>query len=887
MKKRYFGFIALIIVIGAIFIFLKQRDSGGLGKEPNMVPNAWYLNQRLYPKEGKELDISVVKHILEQSKLIKYNKTSKNTWELMGPSNISGRVTDIEGVPGNADTAYIGSASGGIFKTVDGGYTWTQIFDENGILPIGDIAIHPDSHNIILAGTGESNATSQSYPGNGLYISRDGGISWQHAGLDSSYYIGRIVYNPLDPSIIYVAATGKLFGKNQERGVYRSVNGGQNWERVLYVSDSTSAIDIVIDPQHPDTLYAAMWERIRYINYRQSGGPTSGVYKSEDGGDNWIELSGGLPADIDNPGRIGLAIAPTSTNRIYALYANESAGIDSLYVSDDCGQTWVSRSIPDIYRWFGWYFGNVRVSPVDENTVWILGVYCYRSDNSGDNWSEVFGFAHVDFHAMYFTGDSNQCIVGTDGGANLSYDGTTVSASANLPNMQFYQGSVDPHNDNRIYGGSQDNGTNRSIDGSVDNWEHIFGGDGFYCAVAPDDSEIVYAESQYGGLARSTNFCGSWTYIDGDFSSDRTGWSTPYVISLHNPLVLYLGTYRLYKSTDRGSNWTIKSNDLTYNTSGYESVISVIAISPVDSNTVYVGTSDGRLWRSDDGGDSLVEITGSIPNRWITGIAAHPTSPDSVVVCFSGFRWDENAPHMMISGNKGGVWVDISGNLPDLPVNDVIYSKTGDSIFIANDAGVMYTVNQNDYYGVGTGLPPVPVTDIDIDPDGQYLYAFTYGRSAYRLDLSQSSGISSEMILSGFIENNTVCLEWSPFPGAYYKIYRSQADQYQLLGNTNVPSFRDINPKTGSNHYRVVSLLSNGDSLDNSITVYYSRLGKLDNIAKVYSSMEEAEKLFKLDSLHIHDALGREIRQFKKPGRYFIILNEGNKTERKDILILK
>lgn len=526
------------------------------------------------------------------------------------------------------------------------------------------------------------------------------------------------------------------------------MNGGQTWQKVLYISDSTSGIDVAINPLSPDTVYAAMWERIRTLDKRKSGGVTSGIYRSENAGETWEKLTDGLPDSTSKPGRIGIAISKNNPSVIYAVYTDSSGGIGGVYRSFDNGNIWEYKSMPDIYNTYGWYFGNIRVSPTDSDRIFILGIECYMSNNGGDNWTEVLTNAHVDFHAMYLPDtDPSMCFVGSDGGFYISSDsGNYQYFSPFISNMQFYQGCVDPSNIDRLYGGAQDNGTNRMGENNPYTWEHIFGGDGFFVAVDPTDSNTIYAEYQWGQLYRSDDYSLSgWTYLSGDFNGDRTNWSTPYIIAPENHTKLYLGTYRLYRSLDRGDSWTVLTGDLT--NGGNESSITTVAISPVDSNIIYVGTSDGNLWVSTNYGTSFSNVSSSLPNRWITSVIPSNTSPDTVIVTLSGLRWDDNAPHIMLSENKGVSWQDISGNLPDLPVNDAVFDKNvSNRLFVANDGGVLYTNNFMNYTPLGADLPPVPVMDIDIDNSGDYIFAFTYGRGSYQADIS-TLGIKGKTLM--------------------------------------------------------------------------------------------------------------------------------------------
>ncbi|NIA23757.1 MAG: hypothetical protein GWP03_06345 [Proteobacteria bacterium] len=397
-----------------------------------------------------------------------------------------------------------------------------------------------------------------------------------------------------------------------------------------------------------------MWERLRTIDNRKSGGITSAIYRSEDAGETWQKLTDGLPDSTAKLGRIGLAISENNPHVLYAVYTDSSGGIGGVYRSIDDGNIWSYRSMPDIYNTYGWYFGNIRVSPTDSDRIFILGVYCYVSDDGGLNWNQVLTNAHVDFHAMYLPKNNpSKCFAGSDGGFYISSDsGNYINFQPFIANMQFYQGCIDPADSMRIYGGSQDNGTNRILNNNPYTWESVLGGDGFFVAVDPTDSNTIYAEYQWGSLYRFDDYSlNSYSYLSSSFSSDRTNWSTPYIISPENHSKLYLGTYKLYRSLDKGDNWTALTGDLTNGGS-----ISALNVSPVDSNIIYVGTSDGNLWVSTNYGVSFSNISSSLPDRWITSIIPSITSPDTVITTFSGLRWDDNAPHIMLSGNNGASW---------------------------------------------------------------------------------------------------------------------------------------------------------------------------------------------------------------------------------------
>lgn len=755
MKNLFYSPILIAVSFVAGFIFfsnqpIKQSDEG--------YPSDWFFMQRAYP--FGQVPLEKYYEAIDQTKRIKTlsKSSTTNPWVLLGPTNIGGRVSDIEMSHTSFDTIYAGIASGGVFKSIDGGINWLPIFDETYTLSIGDLVVDPTNPNIIYVGTGEVNGGggSVTYGGNGVYKSTDGGSTWNHLGLEATEYISRIVVNPLNPQIIFLGAMGKLFGKNSERGLYRSTDGGATWENKLFISDSTGCIDVAINPSHPDTIFAAMWERIRRPDRRSYGGPTCGIYRSTDGGDTWIELTNGIPNNSPSVGRIGISISVSSPNIIYAIYADNIGYFAGVYKSTNNGDSWTRTNdgaLGSLFSSYGWWFGNIRVNPGIPNNVFVLGLDVYKTQDGGNSWSYSSSGMHVDQHGMYIhPANPNFIIAGNDGGV---YKSTTAGVSwtfiTSMPITQFYTCDVDFQYPNRYYGGTQDNGTNRTLTGTPNSWQQIYGGDGFYVLVDPSDNNFIYAESQYGGFGRSTDGGNNFNYgLNGVSGSDRFNWSTPFIIDPTNPVILYLGTHRLYKTTNRAVSWTPISPDLTNGPPTGNQVygtITTIASAPSDINVVYVGTDDGNVQVTLDGGANWTKISNPLPVRWVTRVAVDPNDAMIAYVTLSGYRYDEYLPHVFRTTDAGANWQSISSNLPDAPVNDIIVDPDSTRrLFVATDVGVFVTGSLgNNWNYLGENLPNSPITDLVLHNPTRTLIAATFGRSMYSIDLTPVTSVSNEI----------------------------------------------------------------------------------------------------------------------------------------------
>ncbi|PKA84539.1 putative secreted protein (Por secretion system target) [Ulvibacter sp. MAR_2010_11] len=766
MKSAFLKPFLLIvgIVLTAVIFFSTKESTIPTSIEatiPGEYPNEWMYNQRAYPDNF--INKKAISDALIQSKAILENRSGQSgtDWNLIGPLNTGGRITDVAISPDNDDILYVAAAVGGVFKSTNRGQNWTPVFDDIGKPSIGDIAIAPSNAQRIYVGTGEANgsATDGAYFGDGVYRSDNAGDSWTNVGLPDSDHIGRIVVDPTNPDRVFVAATGKLYGYNQERGIYRTTNGGANWEQVLFVTDSTAAIDVALNPQNTNIVFAAMWERTRKPWQRDYGGITSAIHRSMDGGNTWTELgaANGLPVASTATGRIGLAISHSNPSTIYARFTtNEITNVfNGLYRSDDNGDNWTLVTLGDlngIDSSFGWYFGNVRVNPTDPDEVYVLGQGIARTTNGGGSWQDLNGM-HVDHHALEYSLNNNDFMLeGNDGGAYLSENGgSTWTKFTNLPITQFYNIEVDNSQPERLYGGTQDNNTIRTLTAGTNDWNSIWGGDGFHVNVDPNDNNFIYVESQNGNLGRSTN--GGSNFVsatDGISGSDRKNWNTPVIISPFNSEKVFCGTNRLYIS-DRSVLWSPISPDLTdgQHPSGSLSYGTITAIAPSYNNldVIYTGSDDGNVHVTFNGGSSWTNISAGLPDRYITSIAISPSDDFTAYVTISGFGVLDYDPHVFKTVDGGANWIDISSNLPSIPVNDIIINSTEEVLFLATDMNVWYSLNDGTSWDIlGNNLPFNIIRDLKLHEGTNTLFAGTFGRSMHSYDLSGIIVLGTESI---------------------------------------------------------------------------------------------------------------------------------------------
>ncbi len=746
----------VILALTIVYLLPGCRNIQNENSKDQHLPHDFMFMQRAYPTGKIRTDA--------RPKAIAWKKQQpgqrqSNLWEAVGPLNIGGRITDIEIPNDHADIYYVGAASGGIFKTIDAGNSWSAIFDNVGSLSIGDIEISKNNSNIIWVGTGEVNAGggSLAYDGDGIFRSDDGGATWTGKGLELVGSIGKILIDPNDDDVVYVGAMGALFKNDASRGVFRTVNGGDLWEQVLYVSDSTGVIDMAIHPTNGNIIYAACWERIRRPQYRKYGGATSGLYRSIDGGDTWTEMTNGLPGIASSKGRISIDIAQSNPAILYARYANASGSIQGVYKSQDGGDSWVAVNSSGLTNvGFHWWFSGISVDPSDENIIYNVDFVVQKSVNGGVSWSSAFSGTHVDQHALAFNLiNDGEVLLGNDGGLFKSQDdGLTYEQNLKLPITQFYRFYVDPQNGDKIYGGSQDNSTIRTTTGSLDDWHFIYGGDGFQPLVHASNTNIIYALSQNGDLGKSINNGQSFFNATNGISfSDRNNWDTPIAFDPNNSETIYYGTQRVWRSVNGASTWESISPDLTNGSGGGNltfGTITSIDISPIDAMTIIAGTDDGNVWITQDDGATWNNESSSLPNFWTTKVLTDRFDAQTFYATFSGYRYGQDLGHVFKSMNAGISWSDISIGLPDIPVNDIVQDRY-QNLFIATDVGVMASNDDGITWNtLGENLPNVVVTDLHIHEGDEYLYAATYGRSAYKIDISDNIlSVHSTGLLTG------------------------------------------------------------------------------------------------------------------------------------------
>ncbi len=693
----------------------------------------------------------------------------------IGPAVMSGRVIDIAvasspGARGGSlgTVIYIAAASGGVWKSTSGGVTWDPVFDDGGVGSIGAVATAPSNSEIVWVGTGEANNQRSSSYGDGVYKSVDGGETFQNMGLHTSQHIAGIRVHPDDPNTVYVAALGPSWASGGERGVFKTTDGGETWENVLFVDEFTGATDIMMDPRDPDVLYAATLQRERRAYSYIGGGPGSGIYKSVDGGDSWTELTRGLPTS--DMGRIGLDISLSQPRTLYAIIEGSEQG---MYRSDNEGATW--RKTSDIAS-IPWYFGEVRVDPTDPEVVYHLGVLVQRSIDGGENFEGVTRQVHSDQHALWINPENrDHLILGNDGGLYVSHDrGATWDFSPNLPISQFYAVGMDMAEPFfGVYGGLQDNSTwggpsrtRNSIGIPNSDWFRMAGGDGFYAAVDPTDANIAYVESQNGNLIRYDRRTGDRKGIRpapaAGEAAYRFNWSAPIQVSPWDHNTIYFAANHLFKSTDRGDTWQRLGEDLTQAidrdelrmfgeipgddaVSRHQGVaafgnISTIDISTVQRGLLITGSDDGTISISTDDGASWAKQTrfpGVRDTTYVSRVRLSNHDASVIYATFDGHRSNDFQPHVLKSTDQGRSWSNISNDLPEFGSVRAFVEHPGnpDLVFVGTEIAPFVSLDGGDSWNrMENGMPPVPIHDLKIHARDNALVIATHGRGFYIID---------------------------------------------------------------------------------------------------------------------------------------------------------
>ncbi len=694
-------------------------------------------------------------------------------WRSIGPAIMGGRTADVEGIPGNPNVVYVATASGGLWKTTNGGVTWKPIFERQGTISIGDVALAPSNPDVVWVGTGESKPRNSVSFGDGVYKSTDGGKTWQHMGLRDTERISHIAIHPQNPDIVYVGAVGHAFGPNENRGVYMTTDGGKTWTKTLYIDREHGASDLEMDSTNPNVLFAGMWSFERKPWTHRSGSEKGGLYRSIDAGRTWSKLTNGLPKLI---GRIGVRTAPSNPNVVYAILEAKEG---TLYRSDDRGETFkqVSKNERIVSR--GFYYTRVRVDPTNENHVYAIASTLYESIDGGKTFKSITGRTHIDYHGFWQDPKNPKRIwQSNDGGVAVTYDGAeTWEPVYNMPIGQFYQ----VHADNRlpfyhVMGGLQDNGAwtgpsrTREPAGIMnDDWRMISFGDGFYVVNNPDEPDVYISESQGGNILR-TDFrtreqqeINPWGRGSGDGPAAgekyRFNWNAPIVLSPHDKQTVFFGGNVLFRSNDFGKSWEQISPDLTTNdpekqkdaggpvaientTAEYYTTIVTIGESPVQKGQIWVGTDDGNVQVTTDGGKNwsnlIKNIRGVPANSVVSHVEPSRTNAQTAYVSFERHMLDDFRPYIFKTTDGGKSWSALAGNLPAKAYVQVVREdpKNPSLIYAGTEIGLYASYSGGkEWIPLNLkNLPNVSIHDIMVHPRENDLILATHGRSIWIYD---------------------------------------------------------------------------------------------------------------------------------------------------------
>jgi len=730
-------------------------------------------------------------------------------------------------------TFYVGTRNGGVWKTVNAGTTFEPVFDGQAKLSIGAVAVAPSNANIVWVGTGEAYCARSSNSGDGVYKSTDAGKTWKNMGLEDSHHIVRVVIHPKNPDIVYVAAMGHLFSSNAERGVFRTRDGGQTWEKMLYVNDRIGAVDLVMVLADPNILYAAMYDKVRLPWHYEMGGPESGIYKTIDGGKSWKKLAGGLPSG--RVGRIGLDVFQKNPDILYAVVENgnrrpptqqeidlakkrgsgpgEFTAGNEVYRTDDGGKSWrkVNAGYEAALNKAPYSFNELKMDQNDPNTVYITGQSLASTSDGGKTWNGlswpsngVFQKAFGDWRAMWVDPEnSDRLIFGSDGGVNISYDrGKTCHHFYNIPLGEFYAIGVDMEDPYNIYGGMQDHdswkGPSNGWAGEITltDWVTVGGGDGMYNCIDPTDSRWVYNNREMGAMWRLDQKLGVQTSItprrEPGKEALRFNWTPPIMLSPHNPAIVYTGAQVLFRSLDRGDHWTEVSPDLTTNEKAKQRgagnisycTITTISESPLKPGIIWVGTDDGKVQVTKDGGATWTDRTAKIAavggpeNFWVSRVLASPHDAGTAFLAKTGLRFDDFRACLYKTADYGETWTALNAGLPEKPINVVIQDrKNANLLFVGAEQGVYVSIDGGrKWVPFKNNMPWVKVTDLAIHPRENDLVVATYGRGLFVTDITPLQELNENVL-----GQDVFLFEIEP---KVQRIYGGIGN-YQLLGDSH------------------------------------------------------------------------------------------------------
>jgi photosystem II stability/assembly factor-like uncharacterized protein len=705
----------------------------------------------------------------------------------IGPANMGGRTVDFAVPETNVSTIYAAVGPSGLWKSEDAGLNWAPSFHKEATVAVGAVAVSQSHPDIVWVGTGEATARNSVAPGDGVYKSEDAGKTWKNMGLAETRFISRIVIDPADPDIVHVAAQGHLWGPNEERGVYRTTDGGKTWKKVLYVNPETGACDLAIDPSNSKVLYAGLWEHRRWPYYFRSGGPGSGIYRTTDGGETWASTADGLPSGPY--GRIGLGVARSNPNVVYALVEAANGG---LFRSEDKGRSWrraCDKATYDQVNFRPFYYSRLTVDPTNELVVYVYSGSCFVSRDAGKTFTQVFTGAHPDHHAVWVDPrDPKHVISGNDGGIDISWDGGKKALGvAAQPWAEVYNIGLDMRDPYWLDVGLQDNGNwlgpsdTRERAGIFNSqWVPTGGGDGYYAQFDPVDWWVMFRNLQMGGIERHNLKTGESVRVRPEAPLGeppyRFNWNSPIYLSRHDRNVLYFGGNFLFKSTDRGSSWTKASPDLTTNdpaklkdsggltidNTGAENHCTILSIaeSPLKAGVIWVGTDDGQVQLTRDGGQTWENVTAAIKgfaasDNWVTRIEASHFVEGGVYLTVSRHQVADYQPYIFKSEDFGKTWVSLRGDLPgygylhtvrESPSNrNLLFVGSEFGLFISGDGGRKWIPYKGDF-------PTVAVRDIQIHPREHDLVIGTHGRGVWIVDdIRPLEGLTAEAVKSDAI----------------------------------------------------------------------------------------------------------------------------------------
>ena len=764
-----YGFLPALVLVLLVFSPVKSSAKEKIKQtQPNELKfqSKNELNQQAKDKAKDKRKDKEKKNDETESKMFSGLK-----WRSIGPAMTSGRIADFAVNPDDHSEWYVAVASGNLWKTTNNGTTFKPVFDKYGTYSTGVVTMDPNNSNLLWLGTGENNHQRALGYGYGVYKSEDGGDTWNNMGLKDSRQIGGIVVDPRNSNVVFVAAEGSAWGPGEGRGLYKTVDGGVSWKKVLGISENTGVNNVVMDPVDPDVMYATSEQRRRHVHTKIGGGPESAVYRSTDGGESWIKSVKGLPKV--HIGGMGIAVSPVDRNRVY-LIMEAAEGKGGFFRSLNRGASWIRMSD---HASSGQYYNEIYCDPVDVNKVYSMETYSNVSLDGGKTWNRLGNDnRHVDDHALWIDpSNTKHLLVGGDGGVYESFDGgKTYQYKSNLPVTQFYRLMVDNEEPYyNVYGGTQDNNTlggpsmNKSSAGVTnEDWKAIKGGDGFWVAVDPEDPNIVYCESQYGNISRYDRRSGEGISIKprpgkGEVTY-KWNWNAPLIISHHSNTRIYIMAEKLFRSDDRGNSWNVISEDLTSETDrnswpvmdrywSWDAVVKdlstslwgtgvSISESRLDEKLIFTGSDDGVISVTENGGESWEKINkfpGVPEYTYVSDLLTDRFNTDVVYATFDNRKRDDFTPYVMKSSDRGATWVSITGNLPQ---NETVHTIAQDPevsglLFAGTEFGFYFSLDGGTgWEKLKSGLPTISVRDIAIQEHEKDLVLATFGRGFYILD---------------------------------------------------------------------------------------------------------------------------------------------------------